>query len=405
MSVKNIISIIIIFAIACGGWWILGANTHLRSYRTLKNLGNQVHSLWGEVLVQQAPSFSVEIPGSQQVRWIMPSQNKVEVELNSDYRKKGLIWYPTYTCKFKGIYTITNTEKVTQKIRFHFDFPSKGGTYDSFGVLLDEKRLLIPIDTHEGIGEIMELAPGDSKKFTINYLTRGISQWQYNPDRHVGRVQNLDLTVTTDFFDIDYTEGSLSSMNPKKTATGMSLQWKATDLISRQGMGVIIPEKLNPGPLTTRITFFAPICLLFFFVLVSTIGIMYKIDIHPMHYLFVASGFFAFHLLLSYMVGLIFIHIAFAISAIVSVFLVTAYLSAALGKTFPWKIAAAGQIFFLVLFSYTFFFKGITGLTVAVGSVITLAILMKVTAHVDWNQVFEKKEKITLEVSSAPEES
>lgn len=50
--------------------------------------------------------------------------------------------------------------------------------------------------------------------------------------------------------------------------------------------------------------------------------------------------------------------------------------------------AAAGQIFFLVLFSYSFFLKGITGLTVAVGSVITLAILMKVTAHVDWDKVF-----------------
>ena len=44
--------------------------------------------------------------------------------------------------------------------------------------------------------------------------------------------------------------------------------------------------------------------------------------------------------------------------------------------------------FFLVLFSYSFFVKGITGLTVAIGSVLTLAILMKVTAHVKWAEVF-----------------
>jgi hypothetical protein len=68
--------------------------------------------------------------------------------------------------------------------------------------------------------------------------------------------------------------------------------------------------------------------------------------------------------------------------------LVTSYLAAALGKGFPWKIAAAAQIFYLVLFSYSFFFTGITGLTVAIGSVATLAVLMRVTARVDWSQVF-----------------
>ncbi len=52
-------------------------------------------------------------------------------------------------------------------------------------------------------------------------------------------------------------------------------------------------------------------------------------------------------------------------------------------------MAIVGQIFFLVMFSYSFFIKGFTGLTVAIGSVATLAILMKVTAAVDWEDVFK----------------
>ncbi len=68
--------------------------------------------------------------------------------------------------------------------------------------------------------------------------------------------------------------------------------------------------------------------------------------------------------------------------------LVIAYLRQALGQDFPWKIAGAGQIFYLVLFSYSFFLEGMTGLTVTIGSVITLAILMYMTARLDWNQVF-----------------
>lgn len=390
MNLKKIIVVGLIFLLACIGWWILGATTAVRSTGFFKRLGSQVEHLWGAPLVQEAPSLGVQIPGSDQMRWLMPSKNDIKVLLHTDYRKKGLIWYPTYTCSFDGTYLITNTEEVGQKIRLHFNFPAKGDTYVNFNIAVDGTVLVVPVNTEEGISEIIELAPGESKEFRITYKTRGIRDWRYKMDPHVGRVQNLQLVVSTDFRNIDYTEGSLSPMTAKKSKEGMTLTWTATDLITNEEIGIIIPEKLNPGPLTSRITFFAPVCLLFFFILIATINILYKINIHPMHYLFVAAGFFAFHLLLAYMVGIINIHISFVISAIVSVVLVTSYLSAALGGKFPWKVAVAGQLFFLILFSYSFFLRGITGLTVAMGSVVTLAILMKVTAKVDWNKVFVK---------------
>ena len=46
------------------------------------------------------------------------------------------------------------------------------------------------------------------------------------------------------------------------------------------------------------------------------------------------------------------------------------------------------QIVFLVLFSYAFFFEGYTGLTVTVAAIVTLFVLMQVTARVDWGRVF-----------------
>jgi len=78
-------------------------------------------------------------------------------------------------------------------------------------------------------------------------------------------------------------------------------------------------------------------------------------------------------------------------SAIVSVALVVSYLARALGETFPWKIAALGQLVYLVLFSYSFFLKGMTGLTVTIASIATLAILMRITAQTDWSQVFVRR--------------
>jgi len=408
MSTGRLFAIGWIFVMACAGWAALGLTTAWRSRALGGRLNAQVEQLWGVPLAQQAPSLTVEIPGSDQVRWVMPTQNEVKVALDADHRKKGLIWYPTYTCTFNGAYTIANKEEVAQKVRIHFRFPAEGGTYDQFAIAIDGEQIESPIDTAEGVSELLELEPGQTADFHVAYKTRGIREWRYRMDPNVARVQNLNLEVETDFRDVDYPDGCLSPMASEKADGGMRLTWRATDLITREDIGVTIPEKLNPGPLTSRITFFAPVCLVFFFVLVGTVSILQQVNVHPMHYLFVAAGFFAFHLLLVYMAGVVNIHAAFIISAVVAVALVTSYLSAALRGRLPWKLVAGGQLFFLVLFSYSFFLKGVTGLTIAICSVVTLGVLMKATAQVDWEDIFAKAAKTApatpppLETSPAP---
>ena len=47
---------------------------------------------------------------------------------------------------------------------------------------------------------------------------------------------------------------------------------------------------------------------------------------------------------------------------------------------------------YLVAFSYAFFFEGLTGLTVTIGAVITLFVLMQITARVNWSDVFASPE-------------
>ena len=41
-----------------------------------------------------------------------------------------------------------------------------------------------------------------------------------------------------------------------------------------------------------------------------------------------------------------------------------------------------------MLFSYAFFFKGLTGLAITIGAIATLFVLMQTTARVNWNQIF-----------------
>jgi inner membrane protein involved in colicin E2 resistance len=147
-----------------------------------------------------------------------------------------------------------------------------------------------------------------------------------------------------------------------------------------------LPNRLNPGPLAARITMFAPVSLLFFLVVLVILGVLQQRSLHPMNYAFLSAAFFAFHLLLAYLADHVDIHVAFAVSSAVSVLLVVSYLRIVAGPSFAFLRAGVAQLVFLVLFSYAFFFEGYTGLTVTIGAIVTLFVLMQMTARVDWSR-------------------
>ena len=147
---------------------------------------------------------------------------------------------------------------------------------------------------------------------------------------------------------------------------------------------MLLPQKLQPGPLAQRISFFAPVSLLFFFFVMFIIATLRRIALHPMHYFFLATSFFAFHLLLAYLVDHISIHLAFVICSAVSIFLVVSYLRVVVNPQFAFREAAFAQFVYLVLFSYAFFIKGFTGLAITIGAIASLFVAMQATARVNW---------------------
>jgi len=149
-----------------------------------------------------------------------------------------------------------------------------------------------------------------------------------------------------------------------------------------------MPEKLQPGPLASQISFFAPVSLFFFFFLIFIVTTLRNIDLHPMNYFFLAGAFFAFHLLLAYLADHLDIHVSFLIASAVSVFLVVTYLRLVVGMQFAIREAALAQIVYLVLFSYAFFFKGLTGLAITIGAILTLFVVMQMTGRIRWSEKF-----------------
>ena len=66
------------------------------------------------------------------------------------------------------------------------------------------------------------------------------------------------------------------------------------------------------------------------------------------------------------------------------------------------RIALPVQLVYMALFSYSFFLRGYTGLTIAIGCVLTLGALMFATAGVNWTQLWKNLQPATKIPASPP---
>ena len=402
MSIRRIAAVIIIFWILAGAWFVLGSAMHIRSSDLSYDIHKEVVALWGRPICQHAPSLTGAQEGdtdsgkesAQPLTHVYLNGSHIDVRLSLEHRKKGLNWYPTYVSDFKSTYKIYNSGDRDQNVVFHFPLPSSCGTYEKFTILKNGEELILgPLSDHRQRIDLLCVAQKEIE-LSVAYRTRGIDSWSYAFNQNFSEIKNFEMLIETDFMNYDYTSGSMSAEQIEESEEGVTLRWNANNLITSQDIGIQMPVKLNPGPLSAKMTFFAPICLIFFFSLLAAVAVVKEVNIHPMHFLFVGCGFFAFHLLFAYLVDLVDVHVSFIISTLTTLALVTWYLKGALRGRMPTLAVVLGQLFFLVLFSYSFFVEGTTGLIVAIGSVITLAVMMRLTMDVDWQKFFERGKRV-----------
>lgn len=386
----RLFAIAIILAGSAMAWVVLGGTTQMRTDTADANLRGKVGSLWGEPQVQTAPTFAYTEDRARHAIEIAGSDITAAFDL--DQRKKGLLWYATYKVDFAGAYRVTNPAKASDEVEMRFSFPTPEGQYDGFAVSIDGRD--VPIVYRDGLAVAsLPLKPGASGIVRTGYRAQGLDEWSYAPAPAgtVGVVRDFTLTMSTDFADVDFPEGSVAPTEEKvREGNGWKLTWRYDSLVSGRPIALAMPKPINPGPLASRISLFAPVALLFYFAAMVLLTATSGVRLHPMHYGFLAAGFFAFHLLFSYLVDRIDINLAFAICSVVSVGLCVGYLRAVVGSGRALIELAVSQFVFLVLFSYSFFFEGLTGLAVSIGSVLTLAYFMTKTAKTDWDAVFAK---------------
>jgi hypothetical protein len=381
MTIQRLFAICLIVGCTSVAWLLLGGAVQYRSIQTDERLGSEVVKNWGPLLTQEHPSLFYEAPtGANARREIQPENSDIEVKLTYEPKQKGLLWYRTYKAEFTGKYIVRNPTPIAQTIYASFKFPAAEARYDAFSLRFGDK-LTDKAPVNGEIRESLLLPPDAEVPLTVTYRATGLNQWVYSI-KNAKRLRNLHLAMTTNFTEINIPPFAESPTS--RSDEGRKLQWDYTDVIGANAIAMDMPAVTNPGYVAGRMTFFAPVSLLFFFSVLVIVGIRERTGLHPMNYFFLAAGCFAFQLLFAYLVDLVPLKLSFSIAAAVSLLLVTGYLWRATTSKFA-AISAVAQFAYMVLFSYSFFFDGLTGITITVGAIVTLALLMAFTARIKWD--------------------
>lgn len=399
-----------IFATTCIAWLVLGGTMMDRTSNTRGELHGQVAELWGSEQAQRAPALSFHwTTREEQVRtetvdgetreireWVdvhhqegvSPDSTRATVDLALDPRRKGLLWYALYDVDFAGSWTYTHDNRQSGWLRIDFAFPDNNGLYDGFRFQVDDQELAGTLQPSGGVlTHSLPVIDGQAVTLDLGYGSRGMDAWRYEPAPDVASLEDFDLTMTTDFADIDFPSFAMSPSSRTETDDGWTLDWTFAQVVTGHDLGMVMPQRTQPGPLGAELAFSAPISLFFFLLVLEALGALRGIRIHPVNHAFLAAAFFSFHLLFGYTADHLAVEQAFAVASAVSVILVVSYLRLVVSPRFAVLHAGVAQLVYLVGFSLAHFWDGYTGLTVTVLSVGTLFMLMQLTGRLDWYQV------------------
>jgi hypothetical protein len=413
MTPARLVAIGFIYLCTTVAWFVLGGTVVARTGDADGQLREEVARLWGGRHVQEAPSAwweetrdvarqveETDTQGNRVLRTVVERvvdkhpapfvRTRAKVALSLDYRRKGLLWYDTYGVRFAGDWIAMNPDPQAREILVHFAFPSREGIYDGFRFRVAGQDAPPADDLSAGVTARVVLPPGGQAPVEVRYRSRGLDDWTYSFGPGVSQIRDFDLALDTDFDRVDFPAGAISPERRIARGEGQRMTWRFESLVTGQKVAVDLPGRLNPGPLAARISFFAPVSLLFFVTILVIQGVLRRRSLHPMNYFFLSAAFFAFHLLLAYLVDHVDIYVAFAAASAVSVALVISYLRLVSGMRFAILEAGAAQVVFLVLFGWAFFFEGYTGLTITAGAILTLFVLMQLTGRVDWARTFAR---------------
>jgi len=145
---KRMTAIALIYLAATLAWMVLGGSVQHRTWQTDSRLQGEVSGLWGTEQTQLSPELvfihkvretkkekveDLETKTTKVVTresWVTKSVpvilsgSEIDVNIDLDQRKKGLLWYSTYGIGFDGSYTYVHEDDREGKLHITYRFPT-----------------------------------------------------------------------------------------------------------------------------------------------------------------------------------------------------------------------------------------------------------------------------------------
>lgn len=409
MSLLRLVAVAVIFVFTAIAWVILGLGSASRTSDSHNKLEREVENLFGTAQSIKKPVLyglekraiwitnetSGKVSASQEnvIHPLALDSSKIDIDVRLDRRRKGVLWFPTYRFSFEAKYVFEDRGNEPNERFLDIALDNEKAIYDDIVLEIDgvKQEDVLPLLTRRSVW-----VPVHRKKHEVklSFHSTGMQEINYLITPKQGDLDEINhfvFKMKTDFDAIDFPYDTISPTKKTRVGEGWELEWAFEKTATGKDIGLVIPNRLNPGEIVPRVTFFAPVPLLLYFFILIIFSVLEKVPLHPMNYFFLAATFFAFHLMFSYFSDQMNLYLAFAIAAVVSIFLASSYLRLFTPARFAYVISGTAQLIYLCSFSFSFFFKGVTGLIVTIISVVTLFVLMQRTGKIQWDEVFRKK--------------
>jgi len=237
---KRVAAILVIFLCSTLAWVVLGGTIMTRTYSLDGSLQQKVASTWGSPQTQSPPAASFVVTsykeaesledGKKVVRKVEVKEEKrlaldasrVDVQLDLEPRKKGLLWYSTYKVVFDAKYTFATTLMAApEEITIRLPFPAAQALYDDLAVKVDGVPIAVTSEPASapspGVtsvaavrGKTMAL-PGMPLVVDVRYRSQGLDTWRYDfgggATQSVAQVRDFELKMATNFDDTVIVDG------------------------------------------------------------------------------------------------------------------------------------------------------------------------------------------------------
>ena len=316
MTVRRLVAIAFILFGASVAWAMLGSSLLARTGSFDGRLEPQVQLLWGGPHRQVAPSVWILRPGTETetVETKEPDGRIVRSASHeagdapdpgaagSDARHRharsrasaqgAALVSHLHASRSTPTIASRNPDAEARTMPVRFPLPAENALFDDFVFQLDGRQIDAAGDIAKEMSAAVTAAAGatgDARRPVpvarhahLDVCVRR-KRRRAGARLRAGHAHQLSPTSTS-------RRARCRRARARRPITATNLSWSFANLISGQAIGMELPERLNPGPFAARVTFFAPVSLLFFLTVMVMVGATSGPALHPMHYWFIACG-------------------------------------------------------------------------------------------------------------------